>query len=577
MRVPIGDVMRRNVICAFEDFDVETLEELLLERGLSGVPVVDNDGKLVGFVAMTDVVRDLHARSAPGEAAATGTLAWGFHEELEPRTAGQLMTPIAFELQKSWPVARAVDLMATQHVHRVPVVSGDGKLVGIVTAGDVMQYLARMRWAASEAPGGPEPAEAAGAGPDPERSVERERLTEADRLVALGFLAGGVAHQINNALTSIRLSLGRLTSFELSRRPISEARLHRIELLQDVREGVARVEQVIRELKAFSHMEDGPARAVDVSAQLEVAIGLAAHEIRHRARLVCDYARLPQVRARPGELRQVLLNLLVNAAQAIPEGEAHVNEIRVVTRTDVQGRASIEITDSGSGIPSGVLDRIFDPFFTTRRDGQGLGLGLTVARDLVSAMGGEIAIESIVGKGTTVRVTLPPCEEPAAAVRAADPPRPDHRERSKPQRILIIDDDRPVAAAIALELIDHDVVVAESGREALQILRRDKSFDVILCDLMMPEVSGMDVYDSLRLVDPTLLDRVVLMTGGAFTARAGQFLSDVGAPMLEKPFRPEQLHAIVNALDHRRELVEASQPEPEDGPWRPSDPSQGKG
>jgi DNA-binding NtrC family response regulator len=144
------------------------------------------------------------------------------------------------------------------------------------------------------------------------------------------------------------------------------------------------------------------------------------------------------------------------------------------------------------------------------------------------------------------------------------------------KRILIIDDDRPVAAAIALELGAHDVVVAESGREALEILRHDKSFDVILCDLMMPEVSGMDVYESLRLVDPALLGRVVLMTGGAFTKRAGQFLAEVDAPMIEKPFHPGQLHAVVNALDQRREQI-AEAPEPDEPPWRPYEPNLGKG
>src|SRR5262249_5457794 len=125
-------------------------------------------------------------------------------------------------------------------------------------------------------------------------------------------------------------------------------------------------------------------------------------------------------------------------------------------------------------------------------------------------------------------------------------------------RILIVDDDRPVAAAIALELDEHDVVVAESGREALEILRHDKGFDVILCDLMMPEVSGMDVYESVRLIDPALLGRVVLMTGGASTHRAGEFLSSVDAPVLEKPFESSELHAIVRSIEERRQQTSAA-------------------
>ncbi len=130
---------------------------------------------------------------------------------------------------------------------------------------------------------------------------------------------------------------------------------------------------------------------------------------------------------------------------------------------------------------------------------------------------------------------------------------------------MIVDDDRPVAAAIALEFEDHDVVVAESGREALEILRRDQEFDVILCDVMMPEVSGVDVYETLGLIAPSLVGRVVLMTGGAFTSRAGEFLSRVDAPVLEKPFEPGQLQAIVSTIEHRRAQVESAVYAAQDG------------
>ncbi len=553
MRVPISEVMTRSVVCVTEHTSMAILEELLLDHNLSGVPVVDNQGKLVGLVTMIDIVRELHYQAETSQVSLAGDLAWGFHVEPEPLIVAHLMAPVAFELPASCPVAKAVSLMATQHTHKVPVVSDDGVLIGIVTAGDIVRYLARS--------GAPDAAAADLPGEASPRDAERERKAETDRLVSLGFLAGGVAHQINNSLTPMRLSLGRLASFELSRRPMSPERLHRIELLQDVREGVARIERIIRELKAFSHIDDSPSRAVDVSALLEIAIGLTAHEIRHRAQLVCDYAAVPLVRAKPAELRQVLLNLLVNAAQAIPEGEAHMNEIRATARTDEHGRAVIEIQDTGTGIPPDVAARIFEPFFTTRPEGKGLGLGLSVSRDIIAALDGEITVDSVVGKGTTIRVMLPPCYEDAVA---SGPPAeaPEPAATSDRRRILILDDDRPVAAALALELEEHDVVVAESGREALEILRHDQDFDVILCDLMMPEISGMDVYESLRLLSPTLQGRVVLMTGGAFTARARQFLANVDAMMIEKPFHPGQLHAVVHALEHRRDRARPPSPVP---------------
>lgn len=555
MSVPISKVMTRSVVCVPEHLSVMALEELLPRRDLSAVPVMDRNGKLVGFIELTDLVGELYHLADATAAPAGDIRGTGFHEEPVPRTIAHVMTPFAFELPASCSVARAVSLMGTQNVHQVPILSDDGTLSGIVTASDIVRYLARAGCAAT----------CEDAGSAARGAAERERLTEADRVASLGFLAGGVAHQVSNALTPLRLSLGRLTSFELSRRPLSAERLHRIELLQDIREGVAQIERIIRELKAFSHT-DGPSRAVNVSELLEVAIGLAAHEIRHHARLICDYATVPPVRAKPAELRQVFLSLLVNAAQAIPEGEAHVNEIRVMTRTDPHGRAVIEIKDTGSGIPSDVGTRIFEPFFTTRSTGTGLGLGLTVSRDIVAALDGELVIDSVVGEGTTVRVVLPPCDEEAVPAEAPSESQPGPAAPSEPRRILIVDDDRAVAAALALELSAHDVVVAESGREVLEILRHDKDFDVILCDLMMSNISGMDVYQSLHLTDPALLERLVLMTGGAFTARAREFLCQIDTLVIEKPFHPGQLQEVVDALADRRHPADVSGPLPEENP-----------
>jgi CheY-like chemotaxis protein len=375
----------------------------------------------------------------------------------------------------------------------------------------------------------------------------RASLDEVERLVSLGFLAGGIAHEINNALTSMRLSLGRLVSFEMSRRPMSSESLHRVELLQDVREGVSRIERIVRELRAFSHVEDGPVRVVDVQAELDTAIGLVAHEIRHRAQLECNYSPIPPVRARPGALRQVFVNVFLNAVHAIREGEANLQEIRVTTRTDQHGRAVVEIADTGTGIPPDVARRVFEPFFTT---GLGLGLGLGQSRDVIAALDGEIVIDSVAGTGTTVRIAIPSTAERVELTSSEEGPT--QADAVGQRRILIIDDDRPVAAAIALELGQHDVVVAESGREALELLRREKDFDLILCDLMMPEVTGMDVYEALRAIDPALLERVVLMTGGAFTPAARDFLAVVNAPLIEKPFQAGALLELVAATPPRR-------------------------
>ena len=531
MRTPVGEVMTRDVLCVPPSVSIDVIEELLLDSDLSGVPVVDDERRLVGYVAMNDIVRELREAQEAIEhtTALRKTEPWGFHVDPPPKTVADVMTVVALELAETCPVAEAVRVMANHNIDRVPIVSYDGTLVGVVTAGDIVHHLAIS---AASAP-------------------VREKLVEADRLASLEFLASGIAHQINNALTSSRLTLGRLRSFELARRTTDPEGLHRIELLQDVREGVARIERVARELHVFAHDDDGPARPMSVVATLETAIGFVAHQVRHRAQLVCDYAAVPPVRAKGGELRQVLVNILVNATQAIPEGEAHVNEIRISTRTDERGRALIEIRDTGTGIPSDVMNRVYEPFFTTHKGGHGLGIGLAVARDVITSLDGEIGIESVVGQGTTVRIWLPPCAEAVTAVGpAVEPPR--DAATSERLRILVVDDDRPVAVAVAFELAEHDVTVAESGREALEIIRKDKTFDVILCDLMMPEVSGMDVYESVRLVDPHLRDRIAMMTGGAFTPRARAFLSITDVPVIQKPFLPGQLQSVIAALDRRR-------------------------
>lgn len=381
------------------------------------------------------------------------------------------------------------------------------------------------------------------------------RLIEADRMAALGGLAGGVAHQINNALAHMRLSIGRLISLELSRKPVTPVQLHRIELLQDVREGVTRIERITRELKAFSRVDEGPIAAVNVRDVLDSAIEVASYEIRHRATVVRDFRMVPLARGTERGLRQAFLNILVNAAQSIPEGEAHLNEIRVLLRRDEEGRIVVEVRDTGAGIPPEALDRVFDPFFTTKPTGEGIGLGLSVCRDIVTALGGEIVAENGPTGGTIIRVFLQASDRPAAS-----PPPPTLSpaaaiEEGGASRILIVDDDRPVAAAMALELGAHDVVVAGSGREALEILRKDKDFDVIFCDLMMPELTGMDVYQAVKPLAPALADRFVFMTGGAFTPRGNRFFDEVSNLRIEKPFRSDDLQRVVRRFGRLRDRV----------------------
>ncbi len=382
-----------------------------------------------------------------------------------------------------------------------------------------------------------------------EQALERSeaRRIEAERMAAMGALAGGIAHQINNALTAARLCLGRLVSFERAQRPHTPQGLHRIELLQEAREALSRIARVAQELRSFSRVETEAAELVDLREVLDGVVRITAHELKHRARVVVELSELPPVRGSETALRHVFLNLVLNAAQSIPEGYAHLNELRLTASEAPGGQVMVEITDTGVGIPPDQLSRVFEPFFTTRPTGQGLGLGLSTCRETVAAHGGTIAMDSEVGTGTRVTVTLPAADHRERRAVTCDPVAREVEDQRR-TRVLIIDDDRPVAAALALELTEHDVVVAGSGREALEILRRDTRFDAVLCDVMMPELSGIDLFHWVQPIEPQLAKRFVFMTGGAFTARAQRFLAEIDNPRLDKPFPTSELLDVIAAL-----------------------------
>ncbi len=249
------------------------------------------------------------------------------------------------------------------------------------------------------------------------------QLMLADRMASVGTLAAGVAHEINNPLAFILANL-EYSLAELRRAGVDPEVLR---ALEEARDGGLRVREIVRDLKAFSRAEDHGRDAVDLRRVLQSALGLAQNEIRHRARLELDVGDIPPVVGSEHRLGQVLLNLLINAAQAIPEGRAEENVVRATTSTAPDGRARIQISDTGSGIPPEVLPRIFDPFFTTKPVGVGTGLGLSICHGIVSGLGGEIQVESTPGQGTSFCVLLPP----AARLARGRAPR---RGRASPPR-----------------------------------------------------------------------------------------------------------------------------------------------
>ncbi len=377
-----------------------------------------------------------------------------------------------------------------------------------------------------------------------ERRELQARLLLADRMASVGTLAAGVAHEINNPLAYVTANI-ELALQELKKTPqLARA----AESLREAREGADRVRRIVGDLKTFSRADDAIRERVDLATVVESSINLAMNEIRHRAQLVRELGPAPRVDANASRLGQVVVNLLVNAAQAIEEGKVGDNTITVRIGKDDSGRAVLEIEDTGPGMPPEIRARIFDPFYTTKPVGEGTGLGLTICHGIVAALGGSIEVESEVGKGSLFRVVLPAARESDRVAR----PVPSLPVATEPRRgrVLVVDDEPMIGKAVQLMLEDvHDVVALVSAREALGRLTSGEAFDAVVCDLMMPEMTGMDLYAEVVRRMPELAKRFVFLTGGAFTPRARAFLENVNAPRLDKPFEgPALIEAIAVAM-----------------------------
>ena len=370
-----------------------------------------------------------------------------------------------------------------------------------------------------------------------ERNALREQLVLADRMSQLGFLAAGVAHEINNPLAYT------LVALEQARRDIDAGRLDAArDALAIVREGAERVGGITSDLRMFTRGAEQRAEAVDLSKVLKATADLAAVNIRTRGRLVVDLGPTPPVLGDAGRLGQVFMNLLVNALDAIDAGDPAYNRIEVRAFTDTEGCAVVEVEDNGHGIPAEIQSRLFEPFFTTKGPRSGSGLGLAICHRIVSDLGGRIEVSSSSGGGALFRVVL----APHAGLLSVPAPAPQSARRL---RVLVIDDEVLLAKALGQLLEDeHDVDVVTSGEEAFCRLEAGADYDAVLCDLMMAGMSGMDVHARLSAGRPALARRIVFMTGGAFSAIAQRFLDRVKNPRLDKPFSRAEVLGAMNQV-----------------------------
>jgi signal transduction histidine kinase len=392
-----------------------------------------------------------------------------------------------------------------------------------------------------------------------EQAKMRERLVISERMASAGTLAAGIAHEINNPLAIVTGNL-ELTTEGLDRMvaqirelaaaghplgPALTASLAELtEPIRDAHEAAARIRDIVRDVKLFSRADDEKIAQVDIQKVMASSLRMACNEIRHRATVVEDYRDVPMVNANESRLGQVLLNILVNAAQAIPEGHVMQNEIRVTTKTADDGAAIVEVADTGSGIPKDHLERIFDPFFTTKPLGVGTGIGLAICRRIVIELGGQIEVESVVGKGTVFRLVLPRAEAGSGVVQVGGILTTGFRGR-----VLVVDDEVALGRALGRSLSSsHHVTVLTKGVDAVERIAKGEWFDVILMDVMMPEMSGMELYERIARTHPDQAARIVFVTGGAFSVAAREFLDRVPNPRLEKPVDSVDLLARVEEV-----------------------------
>ena len=388
----------------------------------------------------------------------------------------------------------------------------------------------------------PEKEREARPGPTGATPGQTEALSLAAQLVA------GMGHEINNPLAfvagNLHVALEQLAGVAREAEPAVAERLREpVQALEEARQGAERIRAIVKDLRTLARAETTGLAPVDVHAALEFSLTLAMPQLRYRARIERHYGEVPAVRANESKLGQVFLNLLVNAAQALPPDEPSRQLISLSTRREGD-RVIVEVRDTGLGMTPEVRARIFDPFFTTKARGEGLGLGLAMCLGMVRVMRGELTVDSTPGQGSTFRVALPISDDTRGVAPAA--PVGERLDQPARKRVLIIDDEPGIGAVLRRILGRvHDVVVVGSGLAALELLEQDQDFDRVFCDLMMSGLTGMQLHARLSHSRPELLPRFVFMSGDVFTESAREFLGRVDAPRIDKPFDTALVRALV--------------------------------
>jgi signal transduction histidine kinase len=389
-------------------------------------------------------------------------------------------------------------------------------------------------------------------------------IKPSEHIGSINTLAAGLAHEINNPLVPIIANLelikNKLHGFDESLKiQINVGELQ--EALSEANEGVERVRQISRDLKTLTKLENETPTLLNIEAVLDKTLQLMSNDIRSRAKLVKRYGNVPNVIAIESRLIQIFLNLTINAVHAISEGNADKNEIIFTTRMENENRVAIDVTDSGIGMPPETIQRIFTPYNTIKPIDKGTGMGLSICHKLASSMNGTMTVQSEKGKGTTFTLSLDAKHEENLTPQKVSTSRLLKSER--PGKILVIDDDKSIGTTMQKILTPHQITICLSGEKGLEVLSRHEKFDVIICDVMMPGMTGIDFYNEVLKRYPDEANKLFFLTGGAFTPETQAFLANFSDRVIEKPFDSVVLQSIVNLLINIRtfEKISSSQKE----------------
>ena len=376
----------------------------------------------------------------------------------------------------------------------------------------------------------------------------QEQLLQSEKMSAIGQLIAGVAHDLNNPLASV-------VGFSDLLGEAADVPPRLAEPLAVIRQEAERASAIVRNLLSFARRQEGERQLQSIRPILESTHLLLKNQLMAaRVELTLSFEPgLPEVEVHANQIKQVFVNIINNAAQAIASSRSKTGtgggRIDIVTRCEPDG-LSVNISDNGPGIPEAVAQRVFEPFFSTKSEGEGTGLGLSICLGIVKEHGGNITVDPggpASGRGATFTVELPtgihaelsPLRRGAASVQTP-------AERVERLRVLVVDDEPHILHYMqaTLESWGHEVVLARDGSQALKLALK-QPFDLIICDLRMPRLGGREMFQTLARMHPAVADRIIFATGDTVRGDTLHFLEELGRPFLQKPFKLDALRRVL--------------------------------